>query len=104
MVHSDKEIKELISFCLSYRELDIKDGFLMRFGHKPIKEQNFWRNEYRFRELKYIQLAIVLSSKTAFLSKEDMESLKDTYHGEYDQIRKLQLENLKNNVRKKSIV
>ena len=104
MVHSDKEIKELISFCLSYRDLQIKDGFLIRFGHKSIEKQNFWRNEYRFRELKYIQLAIVLSSKTAFLSKEDMESLKDTYHGEYDEIRKQQLECLKKGFKKKSIV
>ena len=51
---SDIEMKELISFCQFYWKPTDQDEFLMRFGHKPMWEQHFLRNEYRFRELKYI--------------------------------------------------
>ena len=51
----------------------------MRFGKKPVDEQTFFRNQMKISQLKYMQLSIVLSSKMAFMTEDEVKELKLKY-------------------------
>ena len=75
----DDKIQEYQQFCRKYSKPICNEKFLMRFGKKPVDEQTFFRNQMKISQLKYMQLSIVLSSKMAFMTEDEVKELKLKY-------------------------